>query len=92
MKVKSLQIELLMFKTYATIEYFNICINLLQLIPKGPKVLFSKNAPNLPFLAQEAQMKFFSLLSLSIIGSCTRLLGEHVQKVLQHLTPQIVRL
>jgi hypothetical protein len=24
-------------------------------------VFFSKNAPNLPFLAQEAQMKFFSL-------------------------------
>jgi hypothetical protein len=23
-------------------------------------VFFSKNAPNLPFLAQEAQMKFFS--------------------------------
>jgi hypothetical protein len=31
------------------------------LTPKGPRVFFSKNAPNLPFLAQEAQMNFFSL-------------------------------
>jgi hypothetical protein len=27
---------------------------------KDQGVFFSKNAPNLPFLAQEAQMKFFS--------------------------------
>jgi hypothetical protein len=49
----------------------------------------SKNAPNLPFLAQEAQMKLFHFFALSTIGSYTRLLGEHVQKV---LTARIVRL
>jgi hypothetical protein len=27
--------------------------------PKGLRVFFSKNAPNLPFLAQEAKMNFF---------------------------------
>jgi hypothetical protein len=54
---------------------------------------FSKNAPNLPFLAQEAQMTlFFHFFALLTIGSCTRLLGEHVQKLSQHLTAQIVRL
>jgi hypothetical protein len=42
----------------------------------------SKNAPNLPFLAQEAQMIFFHFLALLTVGSCTRLLEEHVQKVL----------
>jgi hypothetical protein len=26
------------------------------LSPKGPRIFFSKNNPNLPFLAQEAQM------------------------------------
>jgi hypothetical protein len=31
------------------------------LIPKGLGVFFSKNSPNLPFLAQEAKMNFFSL-------------------------------
>jgi hypothetical protein len=55
-------------------------------------VFFSKNAPNLPFLAQEAQMIFFHFFALSTIGSCTRLLGEHVQKVSRHLTTRIVRL
>jgi hypothetical protein len=44
-------------------------------------MFFSKKAPNLPFLAQEAQMKLFHFFALSTIGSCTRLLGEHVQKV-----------
>jgi hypothetical protein len=34
---------------------------LFTLTPEGPRVFFSKNAPNLPFLAQEAQMNFFSL-------------------------------
>jgi hypothetical protein len=31
------------------------------LTPKGPRPFFSKNTPNLPFLAQEAQMKYFLL-------------------------------
>jgi hypothetical protein len=31
------------------------------LTPKGPRGVFLQNAPNLPFLAQEAQMNFFSL-------------------------------
>jgi hypothetical protein len=36
---------------------YDICL----LTPKGPRVFFSKNAPNLPFLAQEAKTKYFSL-------------------------------
>jgi hypothetical protein len=63
-----------------------------KLTPKGPRVFFSKNTPNLPFLAQEAQMKFFSLFCTSTVGSCPRLLGEHVQKVLRELSAWIVRL
>jgi hypothetical protein len=55
-------------------------------------VFIYKNAPNLPFLAQKAQMNFFHFFSLSTIWSCTRLPGEHVQKVSQHLTARIVRL
>jgi hypothetical protein len=55
-------------------------------------VFFSKNAPNLPFLAQEAQMIFLYFFALSIVGSCTRLLGEHVQKVSRHLIARIVGL
>jgi hypothetical protein len=31
------------------------------LTPKGPRVFFSENALNLPFLAHEAKMNFFSL-------------------------------
>jgi hypothetical protein len=31
------------------------------LTPKGPSPFFSKSTPNLPFLAQEVQMNFFSL-------------------------------
>jgi hypothetical protein len=34
----------------------------------------------------------FHFFALSIVGSCTRLLGEHVQKVSQHLIARIVRL
>jgi hypothetical protein len=55
-------------------------------------VFFSKNAPNLPFLAQEAQMIFFHFFALLTVGSCIRLLGKHVQKVSRHLTARIVRL
>jgi hypothetical protein len=63
------------------------------LIPRGPWPFFLKNTPNLPFLAQEAQMKFFlNFFALSTIGSCPKLLGEHVQKVSQKLTTRIVRL
>jgi hypothetical protein len=34
---------------------------MLGLNPKGPSPFFLKNTPNLPFLAQEAQMKFILL-------------------------------
>jgi hypothetical protein len=33
-----------------------------------------------------------SIFEILIVGSCTRLLGEHVQKVLKELTAQILRL
>jgi hypothetical protein len=53
---------------------------------------FSKNTPKLPFLAAKAQMKFFNFFgALSTVGSCPRLLEEHVQKNSQNLTSQIVR-
>jgi hypothetical protein len=58
---------------------------------KDQGVFFSKIAPNLPFLAQEAQMNFFShFFALLAVGSCTRLLGEHMQKASRHLTARIV--
>jgi hypothetical protein len=59
------------------------------LTPKGQRPFSSKKHLKLPFLAQEAQMKknyFFSFLT---IRSCPRLLGEHVQRVLQKLTAWI---
>jgi hypothetical protein len=63
------------------------------LIPKGSRSFFSKNTPNLPFLAHEAQINFlFYFFALSNIGSYRRLLGEHVQIFLQKLTAWIVRL
>jgi hypothetical protein len=53
---------------------------------------FSKNTQKLPFLAEEAQMNFiFIFFALLTIGSCPRLLGEHVQKNSQNLTARIVR-
>jgi hypothetical protein len=53
---------------------------------------FSKTTPKLPFLAKQAQIYFyFYSFALSIVGSCPRLLGEHVQKNLQNLTARIVR-
>jgi hypothetical protein len=42
-----------------------------------------------PFLAQEAQMKKIYIFAFFIVRSCPRLLGEHVQRVLQKLTAQI---
>jgi hypothetical protein len=53
---------------------------------------FSKITPKLPFLAEEAQMKCLKFFfALSTVGSCPRLLGEHVQNISQNLTAQIVR-
>jgi hypothetical protein len=54
---------------------------------------FSKTTPKLPFLAEQAQMNFYFFIfyALSIVGSCSRLLGEYVQKNLQNLTTRIVR-
>jgi protein required for attachment to host cells len=56
------------------------------------KVIFFKKCSKLPFLAQEAKTKnkikyFFAIL---IVGSCPRLLGEHVQKVSKKLTARII--
>jgi hypothetical protein len=63
------------------------------LTPKERRSFFSKKYSNLPFLAQKAKMKknkksFFGILT---IGSCPRLLGEHVRKVSKTLTARIVR-
>jgi hypothetical protein len=62
------------------------------LTPKGPRGVFlqkrsksaisSSRSPNLPF----------HIFALSTVGSCTKLLGEHVQRVSRHLTARIVRL
>jgi hypothetical protein len=53
------------------------------LIPKGSWPFFSKNTP---------KWSFKNFFVISNVGSCPRLLGEHVQKVLQKLTSRIVRL
>jgi hypothetical protein len=37
-------------------------------------------------------MNFFHFFALSTVGSCPKLLGEHVQKVLQKLIVWIVQL
>jgi hypothetical protein len=53
---------------------------------------FLKNTPKLPFLAEEAQMNFLNFFSpLSTVGSCPRLLKEHMQNNSQNLTARIVR-
>jgi hypothetical protein len=64
---------------HAKCRVYNIFLpkHLHCLTRKGPRPFFSKNTPNLPFLAQEAQMKFFLLFC---IGSCLKLLGEHVKE------------
>jgi hypothetical protein len=62
------------------------------LTPKGQKSFFSKKCSNLPFLAQEAKTKTKSFFRILIVGSCLRLLEEHVQKLSKNLTAQIVRL
>jgi hypothetical protein len=42
---------------------------------------FSKTTPKLPFLVEQAQMNLnFIFFALSTVGSCPRLLEEHVQK------------
>jgi hypothetical protein len=53
------------------------------LTPKEQRSFFSKKCSNLPFLAQEEKMKKISFLGILIVGSCPRLLGEYVQKVLK---------
>jgi hypothetical protein len=64
----------------------------ISLTSKGPRVFFSNNAPNIPFLAQKEKMNFFHFFALSTVGSCPRLLGKHVQNVSRKLTARIVRL
>jgi hypothetical protein len=55
-------------------------------------LFFSKTTSKLPFPDEEAQMNLnFISFALSTIGSCPRLLGEHVQNILQKLTARIVR-
>jgi hypothetical protein len=46
----------------------------------------------MPFIAQVAKMEFYFIFRILTIGSCPRLLGEHVEKVLKKLTTRIVRL
>ena len=68
-------------------------VNTAPLTPKGLRGVFSKNTPKQPFLAQEAMLNIFSFFfSLLTVRFCPRLLQEHVQKVSQNLTKQIVRL
>jgi hypothetical protein len=59
---------------------------------KTKVIFFKKTGSNLPFLAQEAQMKKkMFVFAILIVRSCPRLLGEHVQKVSKTLTTQIAR-
>jgi hypothetical protein len=66
------------------------------LTPKGPRGVFlqkrSKSAISSSRSANEFFFTFFHFFSLLTVGSCTRLLGEHVQKVSRHLIARIVRL
>ena len=47
--------------TFLMYLFQNLTLIDLFLIPKGLSPFFSKNTPNLPFLAQEVQMNFFLL-------------------------------
>jgi hypothetical protein len=48
----------MILKLYCTMSTLGIPI-ICTLTPKGPSPFFSKNTPNLPFLAQEAQTNTF---------------------------------
>jgi hypothetical protein len=62
------------------------CNKNLMLTPKGPRSVFlqkcSKSAISSSRSSNEFFFQFFAFLT---IGSCTRLLGEHVQKVSKNL-------
>jgi hypothetical protein len=78
-------------KTLANIIFINWESQYLTL--KGRRSLFFfNNTSNLPFLAQEAQKKLLKFFALWTVGSCQRLLRDLVQKVLQKLTAQLMRL
>jgi hypothetical protein len=68
------KLKLLAYATAALMLQTNLigCPSLLHvaLNPKGPRPFFCKNTPNLPFLAQEAQMIFliyFFIFNLRIL-------------------------
>jgi hypothetical protein len=52
----------------------------MTLAPKGWRSFFSKKYSNLPFLAQEAKTKKNKKFGILTVRSCSRLLGELMQK------------
>jgi hypothetical protein len=64
-----------------------------HLTPKGPRGVFlQKRSKSAISSSRSPNEFFFHFFALPTVGSCTRLLREHVQKVSQHLTARIVRL
>jgi hypothetical protein len=64
-----------------------------SITPKGPRGVFLQKRSKSAISSSRSPNDFiFHFFVLSSIGSCTRVLGEHVQKVLRHLTAPIVRL
>jgi hypothetical protein len=53
---------------------------------------FLKKHPKTAIYSLRSPNGFFNFFALSIVGSYHRLLGVHVQKVLQKLAARIVRL
>jgi hypothetical protein len=76
LKFWNLVSSLIPFSRVALALVVECCIHFKHfLTPKGLRPFFSKNTPNLSFLAQEAQMNLsFYFFALSTIGSCPRLL------------------
>jgi hypothetical protein len=59
------------------------------LTPKGQKPFFSKNIQNCHFELKKPKWKNKIKFAFLTVRSCPRLLGEHVQNVLQKLTTWI---
>jgi hypothetical protein len=71
---------------------YGYCRYYVTLTPKRRRSFFSKKVLKSAISSSVSKNGFFSIFGILTIGSCTRLLGEHVQKVSKKLTAWIVRL
>jgi hypothetical protein len=62
------------------------------LTPKGQRSFFSKKMLKSAISSSIRKNGKKSIFGILTIGSCTRLVGEHVQKISKKLTAWIVRL